>query len=366
MVMAVLLLGISGMSALQAQKVAKKGNNKSKTTVSTKKTTGNKTTSSKTTGSKSTVNKTTGSKTTGNKSTVNKITGLKTTGNKKVTPAVDQTVILNKKFDSLKVITDSLQREKQTAENQAAESQRIISVLAGNVDSLTRINEELQNEKHNLQAQKDTLANHNDTLTREWERAKNYDQLKAQKTGQVETKKTVTIQPQAKNDVSVNTQNVQVSVPQSVPQLVPHMTSGRFFNEPITDANHLLTKEEIAEMYAFGRDSVMNPQKWYTLSSGLKVQLLHPKEWNSLVLKSYQAIDKNITEENIIEAIEASEATVWNSSMPLTKNYYWSHLGQIACINDYNGACLEQKVAVITYKGSPTVKRSCANPQLPN
>ena len=346
MVMAVLLFG---MSTLQAQKVAKKGNSKSKTTV-------NKTTAKKTT----TGNKTTGNKVADNKkTTVNKITGLKTNGGKKTTPAVDQTVILNKKFDSLKVVADSLQREKQIAENQAAESQKIVVELRNNVDSLTKANEVLKNEKDGLQARKDTLEIHNDSLTKEWEKAVNYPELKAQKTGQVETKKIITIQPQAKNDVSVNTQNVQVSVP----QLVPHMTSGRFYNEPVADANHLLTKEEIAEMYAFGRDSVVDPQKWYTLSSGLKVQLLHPKEWNSLVLKSYQAIDKNITEENIIEAIESSDAGVWNNSMPVTKNYYWSQYGKITCMNDYNGTAV--KADVITYKGNPVVKRSCANPQLP-
>ena len=140
------------------------------------------------------------------------------------------------------------------------------------------------------------------------------------------------------------------------------MTSGRLFNFPTTEKGHLLNVKECSEIAQLCIDGNVNRNKWYTLSSGLKVQILHPSEWLTLVLESYRAIDNNITEGNLVEAINASEETTLNSNTPKTKNYYWSAKGGVDYIDNYNGN--GEAIPIIAYKGCSTIKRSCGNPQI--
>jgi hypothetical protein len=143
----------------------------------------------------------------------------------------------------------------------------------------------------------------------------------------------------------------------------PYMTSGRLFNFPITDRGHNFTVKEISDI----ADTIINHEtvdtkKWYLLSSGLKVQILHPTEWINLIWRCYQVIDLSVTKENLVEAINASEIKIWNTKMLPTRNYYWSAYGAIAFIPNYNGTA--HQTPVISYKGCPVIKTSCGNPQL--
>jgi len=142
----------------------------------------------------------------------------------------------------------------------------------------------------------------------------------------------------------------------------PFMTSGRLFNIPIEKKGHLLTPKEVAEMFELCMHDI-KPTTWYTLTTGLKVQILHADAWSTLVYASYKAIDDSVDVNNITKAILASDTTKeWTTSMPLTRNYYWSAYGAVAFIDNYNGT--GHQAPVITYKGFPVIKRSCGNPQL--
>jgi hypothetical protein len=142
----------------------------------------------------------------------------------------------------------------------------------------------------------------------------------------------------------------------------PSMTSGRFNNIPLANKGYNFSKEDFVEYASICMDSVVTSTKWFTLSSGIKVQILHPAEWLSLILQCYQVIDSSVTKENLLDAIKASDEAVWTNTQIITKNYYWADGGGIDCMNPYNGSA--HAIPIIEYKGYPVIKRSCGNPLL--
>jgi hypothetical protein len=172
-----------------------------------------------------------------------------------------------------------------------------------------------------------------------------------------------TVQQQVKD--SSATKIVKVAVQPKPQALVPHMTSGRFFNEPTTDENHCLTVKELSDVFDTIIKGNVCTTRWYTLSDGFNIQILHPIEWLKLVMEAYASIDNTITDtKKFIEAINASDTAVSNESMSPTRNYYWGPDGKIAFIDDYKWSS-HKNLPVITYKGYPVIKGTCGNAQLP-
>ena len=144
-------------------------------------------------------------------------------------------------------------------------------------------------------------------------------------------------------------------------QIIPYMTSGRLLNEDAAHKGYHLTPNDISEALGIAIDSLdFTTTKWYTLKSGVKIQILHPIQWAVWVLASYEANDTSVNVNNIVEIIKKDTVIKWTSSMKPVRNYYWSYYGKPAYIDNYNGAALD--VDVIVHKGNPTVKCSCANP----
>jgi len=148
-------------------------------------------------------------------------------------------------------------------------------------------------------------------------------------------------------------------------QTTTYMTTGRFTVQTSKKDYHI-TKKDFSEAFAIASSDsgVATSNEWHTLSSGIKVKFLHPTEWATLILAAYEIIDHSININNVQDAIMNSDTVIWNSTMPLVRNYYWSAGGAIAYMPDYSGAAM--KVPVISYQGIPVIKRSCWNPQLLN
>ena len=151
------------------------------------------------------------------------------------------------------------------------------------------------------------------------------------------------------------------------PKLVPFMTSGRFFNRTESAKDSNFTKYDMADVVDTIARGNVNPNKWYTLSSGMQVQILHPISWLKTAAEAYVAVDTSInTVKKLSEAIRNSTDTIWSEKMGLTRNYYWSDVSlgnKLTFLPDYNGA--PHHALVIAYKGHPMIKRSCGNLQLP-
>ena len=104
----------------------------------------------------------------------------------------------------------------------------------------------------------------------------------------------------------------------------------------------------------------IDSNKWYTLPCGVKIIISHPSEYLEVLEKSYGTYNL----EDLRDSIKASKETVWDASMPHTKNSYF-HLSSKTTkyVMDYSGAV--QGYKVIALSGKAKIKRSCGNVQLP-
>jgi hypothetical protein len=266
---------------------------------------------------------------------------------------------LNAKFDSLanklKNQNEQLQGQKTTAENEKAKAKS---------DSITAVNLEKQK---TAELQKQKAAELEKQKTIEVKKVEVQKSTEAIKPSIVVVKGDSLLKAASKtaietSPVAKTTVKDTVKKAPSVP--VAFMTSGRLFNVPVTDKDHYFTVKEVSEIL----DTIINGKpsttKWYTLASGLQVQMLHPVEWTKLVMMAYVSIDSSLTNtKKFLDAVKSSDTADWNAGMYLTNNYYWSAYGKVAFIPDYNGTTHGAKV--ITFKGFPVLKMNCLNPQLP-
>ena len=145
---------------------------------------------------------------------------------------------------------------------------------------------------------------------------------------------------------------------------IPYMTSGRLLNIDMPHKGYHFTPADLSAAVSIAMDSLScNPTKWYTLKSGVKIQILHSTQWVLWVLASYEASDKNVNVNNLTETIKKDVVVKWNNNMKPVRNYYWSYYGKPAYIDNYNGSALG--VDVIVHNGNPTIKCSCGNPVIP-
>ena len=252
-------------------------------------------------------------------------------------------------------VLKTAQEKQLQAENELADKQKIIdSLQQAQLEQMKTLKEELEQMKRELLNLKEQKKEAVDVATTE-----------------IKPKEAANTEKSIKNFVPNNGQDSSkakqpvVQKTQAQVSLVPFMSSGRWFNTPNTEKHHQFTVSEISEIVTIiTKSDKISPSKWYTLSSGLQVQILHSDEWLGLVMGCYLSIDDNITDkEEFLQAVNASDTATWNCNMPLTKNYYWSaKTSKVEFIKDYTGTTF--KAPVITYKGSPVIKRSCGNPEL--
>ena len=284
---------------------------------------------------------------------------------------------------------------KQKATNKKTNAK--LTALNSKMDSLIKVTNKLQAENAQLKAKpvvQETkvadLSKKVDSL--EVENADKAQQLKTQSIVVVEKKETLVVAEQqkivetpkeVKKEVSTVTTEItpivekkEVKKEVSVKADTIIYTSGRFFNIKIARTegqkyfkkDYFFSVQQVSDIVDTIIKGKVITTKWYTISMGIKVQILQPVEWMKLVMEAYVSVDNSINDlKKLAEAIKASEATIWTKDMSKTRNYYWSQDGKRAYLDGsdhkgYSGAAF--KIPVIVYKGSPVIKRSCLNPQI--
>ena len=137
-----------------------------------------------------------------------------------------------------------------------------------------------------------------------------------------------------------------------------YTTTGNWFN--FSTAHYeikIIDELLIVDTIASGKVSTT---KWYTLSSGVKIQILHPQPYLDLLNESYGT--SNL--EDLKDSLKASKETLWNINMPLTNNSWFCLLTNTTkYVPNYSGAA--KLFPVIALSGKAKIKRSCGNVQIP-